>query len=186
MVCHWLVKWPWTSHLTSLNFTFFTCPMRMRSMYLVGLLWGWNKIIFIKQPCSMTSQQGVLTKRGYTCYKVKGWYRVIRWKVIGIGLLLFSISYSVLPDDIYSVFRKKGKLHRIIWVGWERGRVLGVSSSVCLALCNPMDCSPPGSSVHGIPARKEGKDIAKCTAHLFPFLVDCCRHLEGIDPGSLS
>ena len=114
----------------------------------------------------MTSQQGVLTKRGYTCYKVKGWYRVIR--------LLFFISYSVLPDDIYSVFRKKGKLHRLIWVGWEKGRVLGVSSSVCLVLCNPMDCSPPGSSVHGMPARKEGTDIAKCTAHLFPFLVDCC------------
>ena len=23
-------------------------------------------------------------------------------------------------------------------------------SQLCLALCNPMDCSPPGSSVHGI------------------------------------
>ena len=30
--------------------------------------------------------------------------------------------------------------------------VLGVQS--CLTLCDPMDCSPPGSSVHGIfPAR---------------------------------
>ena len=25
-----------------------------------------------------------------------------------------------------------------------------VSLSVCPTLCNPMDCSPPGSSVHGI------------------------------------
>ena len=23
-------------------------------------------------------------------------------------------------------------------------------SKLCLTLCNPMDCSPPGSSVHGI------------------------------------
>ena len=23
-------------------------------------------------------------------------------------------------------------------------------AQLCLALCNPMDCSPPGSSVHGI------------------------------------
>ena len=28
-------------------------------------------------------------------------------------------------------------------------------SQLCLTLCDPMDCSPPGSSVHGIPqARK--------------------------------
>ena len=26
-----------------------------------------------------------------------------------------------------------------------------VSHSVVSALCDPMDCSPPGSSVHGIP-----------------------------------
>ena len=28
------------------------------------------------------------------------------------------------------------------------------SIQLCLTLCDPMDCSPPGSSVHGIP-RKE-------------------------------
>ena len=25
------------------------------------------------------------------------------------------------------------------------------SIQLCLTLCDPMDCSPPGSSVHGIP-----------------------------------
>ena len=25
------------------------------------------------------------------------------------------------------------------------------SPQLCLTLCDPMDCSPPGSSVHGIP-----------------------------------
>ena len=26
-----------------------------------------------------------------------------------------------------------------------------LSAQSCLTLCNPVDCSPPGSSVHGIP-----------------------------------
>ena len=26
-----------------------------------------------------------------------------------------------------------------------------VDTQSCLTLCDPMDCSPPGSSVHGIP-----------------------------------
>ena len=29
-------------------------------------------------------------------------------------------------------------------------RLVSESHSVSLTLCNPMDCSPPGSSVHGI------------------------------------
>ena len=27
----------------------------------------------------------------------------------------------------------------------------------CLSLCNPMDCSPPGSSVHGIPSMSSSR-----------------------------
>ena len=46
--------------------------------------------------------------------------------------------------------------------GWRHGIVQTLSSDVlcvlvaqsCLTLCNPMDCSPPGSSVHGIPEAK--------------------------------
>ena len=40
--------------------------------------------------------------------------------------------------------------------GWENGALSYIpkwmrhAGSVCLTLCNPMDCSPPGSSVHGI------------------------------------
>ena len=32
----------------------------------------------------------------------------------------------------------------------ERSKSESVSRKLCPALCNPMDCSPPGSSVHGI------------------------------------
>ena len=31
---------------------------------------------------------------------------------------------------------------------------------LCLTLCNPMDCSPPGSSVHGIPQARMLERVA--------------------------
>ena len=42
-------------------------------------------------------------------------------------------------------------------------------SQSCLTLCNPMDCSPPGSSVHGI---------------LQVRLLDWVAFPQGIEPGS--
>ena len=33
---------------------------------------------------------------------------------------------------------------------FHRYSLLFVSCSICLILCNPMDCSPPSSTVHGI------------------------------------
>ena len=37
----------------------------------------------------------------------------------------------------------------ILYMLFEYTRVRSVAQS-CLTLCDPMDCSPPGSSVHGI------------------------------------
>ena len=47
-----------------------------------------------------------------------------------------------------------------------------VSLQLCPTLCNPMDCSPPGSSVHG-------DSLGKNTG------VGCHALLQGIVPGSL-
>ena len=33
---------------------------------------------------------------------------------------------------------------------WQRERLSLLLAQSCLTLCNPMDCSPPGCSVHGI------------------------------------
>ena len=44
-------------------------------------------------------------------------------------------------------------------------------TQLCLTICNPMDCSPPGSSVHGdSPGKNTGVGC-----HAFP---------KGIEPGS--
>ena len=44
----------------------------------------------------------------------------------------------------------------------------------CLTLCNPMDCSPPDSSVHGIPRQEEWVVIPSSRGSSDP----------GIEPGS--
>ena len=49
------------------------------------------------------------------------------------------------------------------------GKTLCLVAQSCLTLCNPMDCSPPGSSVHGdFPGKNTG--------------VGCHALLQGIDP----
>ena len=61
------------------------------------------------------------------------------------------------------------------WVGWNRTVLYIVvtwcvkSHQSCMTLCNPMDCSPPGSSVHG---DFPGKNTA----------VGCHALLQGIFP----
>ena len=48
----------------------------------------------------------------------------------------------------------------------------------CPALCNPMDCSPPGSSVHGI------FQVRILEWVVIPFSRDLSK--PGIEPGSLT
>ena len=48
-----------------------------------------------------------------------------------------------------SMFSKKKKIVCFLW-----DCVCVLVAQLCMTLCNPMDCSPPHSSVHGIlPAR---------------------------------
>ena len=43
------------------------------------------------------------------------------------------------------------KYHRVSWAGGVGIGQLKVSvAQSCLTLCDPVDCRPPGSSVHGI------------------------------------
>ena len=52
-----------------------------------------------------------------------------------------------------------------------------LSRSVCLTLCNPVDCSPPGSSVHGdSPGKNTGVDCHALLQRIFP--------TQGLNPGT--
>ena len=56
--------------------------------------------------------------------------------------------------------------------------VLCLVTQLCLNLCNPMDCSPPGSSVHGnSPGKNTGVDF-------YALLQGICR-TQGLNPGLL-
>ena len=93
---------------------------------------------------------------------------------------------------------------------WESGKVLDVQS--CQTLCHPMDCSPPGSSVHGnlqarilgwvsipflrgssqpredsLPSEPPGKISQYAAAAAAKLLQSCptlCDPIDGSPPGS--
>ena len=55
---------------------------------------------------------------------------------------------------------------------------------LCLMLCNPIDCSPPGSSIHG---NSPGKNTAAAAAAAAKSLQSCltlCDPIDGSPPGS--
>ena len=86
---------------------------------------------------------------------------MIIWKTIALTIWTFVGKVMSLPFNMLSsfviVFLARSK-HLLIW--WLQSssavytkykismKMLGAQS--CPALCNPMDCSLPGSSVHGI------------------------------------
>jgi len=46
----------------------------------------------------------------------------------------------------------------------------------CLTLCDPVDCSPPGSSVHGILQARILEWVAiSSTSHEYPQVKDLCE-----------
>ena len=47
-------------------------------------------------------------------------------------------------------------------------------SESCLTLCNPLDCSPPGSSVHGFPSQEYWSGL--------PFLLQGIFLTQGLNP----
>ena len=56
--------------------------------------------------------------------------------------------------SVYISFRHQTHFHRLPWMGFSLESWCGGGGSLvpkfCPTLCDPMDCSPPGSSVHGI------------------------------------
>ena len=62
------------------------------------------------------------------------------------------------------------RLHKTLCM--DACAVLSHSVSKCLTLCNPMDCSPPGSSVLGeSPGKKTGVDYHARLQGIFPTQV---------------
>ena len=67
----------------------------------------------------------------------------------------------------------------ILWWNWRICcAALGLVAQSCLTLCNPMDCSPPGSSVHGdSPGKKYWVGWHALLEGIFP--------IQGLNPSLL-
>ena len=65
---------------------------------------------------------------------------------------------SRIACRFFTVWATRGVLRKYLIINLEKGSRLGIINNAywsevaqpCLTLCGPMDCSPPGSSVHGI------------------------------------
>ena len=74
----------------------------------------------------------------------------------GQAVLLEQVPNSKIPDKVLpKVMLPQGRVLRAISarvgpVDCLRVRMCGKSLQLCLTLCDPMDCSPPVSSAHGI------------------------------------
>ena len=91
-------------------------------------------------------------------------YDLDRFRSLAAGTGFYAVCHSPVPLDAQSLFSRldQALLQAGLWErGWkeykrEPGRPLpsrsgaGLVSKSCPTLCNPMDCSPPGSSIHGI------------------------------------
>ena len=72
------------------------------------------------------------------------WHLQGAYCLLGTSLpALFELSHSILPVALWD-----GNLHCLHFIGLKHCVVLCVLG--CVQLCNPTDCSPSGSSVHGI------------------------------------
>ena len=68
-----------------------------------------------------------------------------------IGLFSFYFSMFVKTAFISTLLSVGCKGWSPLYKAWIKGLCLhAMSLQSCLTLCDPMDCSPPGTSVHGI------------------------------------
>ena len=80
------------------------------------------------------------------------------------------LNWKAEPKQGFGVFKNKRVMSWFLNVGGKGAAAKSLQS--CLTLCDPMDCSSPGSSVHGILQAR----ILKCVAK--PFSREVAKVLE--------
>ena len=59
--------------------------------------------------------------------------------------------------------------HFLLWLKCDRETIMCLVARLCLTLCDPMDCSPPGSCVHGdYPGKSTGVGCHALLQEIFP------------------
>ena len=63
----------------------------------------------------------------------------------------FAIGSSATGEKVPRPFQARALVGAgLLWVGRDWNSLCAAAAQSCLTLCDPMNCSPPGSSVHGI------------------------------------
>ena len=65
-------------------------------------------------------------------------------------MFLFPYFHSLPPQKPWLYFLSKNTLIKAVTFNLNQFSLSWSVTQLCLTLCNPMDCSPPASSVHGI------------------------------------
>ena len=106
--------------------SFYVCPWRR---YAIDMCWikipSWNQLGWGEDSPARRKQVTLenMSKRS-VCILI-GWWEFFNTRKFSI-LKFYSVNLSTMPCCCY------------------------LATKSCLTLCDPMDCSPPGSSVHGI------------------------------------
>ena len=85
-----------------------------------GLIHGWNNLLLERGAC-----------------------------LLACGILAPWPGTEPMPPALAVQSLNHWTTRRCFWLYWKCVCVCSVAQS-CLTLCNPMDCSPPGSSAHGV------------------------------------
>ena len=101
----------------------------------------------------------------FFCLKRRGW---IKYSLRSIGVSGASQQIPILPGIKSRQSRFDARLHRAAHDLALGCAVLCLVAQSCLTLCDPMDCSPPGSSVHGILQTRVLEWVAMPSTRIFP------------------
>ena len=144
-----LAKFPKIEQLSqvSMGLLQHTCPrkgwMSMRFSVAILKLWEAMNLVFRKKPSAHALKQKNVIFKDTQAFEVAAQSPLSQsWLSLQVRGIIYSISSSVC---------------------------VSVAKS-CLSLCNPVDCSPPASSVHGISQAKilEWVTISFCRGSSWP------------------
>ena len=156
-ICHFLDLWFCTTYVISLNASFLNFPHLILNIKIITIKWIRDKIfrtvpdksclMIVVMPCltphsvevaPFTIHEDARKNQDaeHSCYIYPGiglWSVLAPW--LSPPLIFYWSQILPLADS---------------WVILTSGLILSVHAQLCLTLCDPMDGSPPGSSVHEI------------------------------------
>ena len=126
--------------------------MRLRSIFLYnqvsfvyGLIFQCASVISDWRWCLVGREAFFLFFSSGSHDKPQG-QMLCLWVQVGSADVALGFT-PCLPLRVFSIW-----LTNLSWssLDWERGLMKSEIAQLCPTLCDPMDCSPPGSSMHGI------------------------------------